>query len=154
MAPTGYCAKWGNGQALKGRRIVCGILAARSCALRRTLRRPLIVAILSQELVQVWRKFHLANIWVRREDGSQECGAFFDAEGIRRFAVIAHKRQQTSTGSTPSVTSIWGSNLRGTSMARETRHNLSAFFRRSRARSRSLKEAIVSLGRITISLKP
>lgn len=51
------------------------------------------------------------------------------------------------------VTSSWDSNFNGVRSVRETRHSFSAFFRRSRARSRSLEEAIVRLGRITISLK-
>ena len=43
------------------------------------MRCPLIVAIVSQELLEVWGRLHLLNIGVRWEDRSQERGALFDA---------------------------------------------------------------------------
>jgi hypothetical protein len=48
----------------------------------------------AQELLEFWRQFHVASIELCSEDRPQESGALFEAEGIRRFAVIGHKRQE------------------------------------------------------------
>jgi len=54
-----------------------------------------------------------------------------------------HPVNQTET--VASMTSILGSNLKFVLRARETRHNFSAFFRRSRARSLCSEQSLFSV---------